>query len=86
LTPRYVQRLFENEGQTLSDFIIAQRLARAWRTLRDPRHHGRPVSAIAFECGFGSASHFNRMFRRVYGVSPSDIRANTVTATESERP
>jgi len=75
LTERYVQRLFEAEGTTFSIFVNHQRLARVHRQLRDPRLAHRAVSAIAYECGFGDVSHFNRMFRRLYGRSPSDVRA-----------
>ncbi|HEY4200857.1 MAG TPA: AraC family transcriptional regulator [Devosiaceae bacterium] len=75
LTVRYVQRLFEDEGTTFTTFILNQRLANAHKMLRDVRHASRLVGAIAHECGFGDVSHFNRMFRRLYGVSPSDVRA-----------
>ncbi|MFC4844519.1 helix-turn-helix domain-containing protein [Bradyrhizobium sp. GCM10023182] len=30
---------------------------------------------IAFECGYGDLSYFNRSFRQRYGATPSDIRA-----------
>ena len=30
---------------------------------------------IAFAAGFGDVSHFNRMFRRRFGDTPSDVRA-----------
>lgn len=75
LTERYVQRLFEAEGTTFSTFVNHQRLARVHRLLRDPRLAHCAVSTIAYECGFGDVSHFNRMFRRLYGCSPSDVRA-----------
>jgi AraC-like DNA-binding protein len=42
--------------------------------LRDSRHRERPVSAIAFACGFGDLSYFNRAFRRRYCATPSDVR------------
>lgn len=74
LTERYVQRLFEAEGVTFSLFVSHQRLARAHRLLRDPRRTGTAISTLAYECGFGDISHFNRVFRRLYGLSPSDIR------------
>jgi AraC-like DNA-binding protein len=73
LTERYVQRLFEADGTTFSIFVRNQRLARAYRLLNDPRQAGRAISAIAYECGFGDISHFNRMFRRLYGMSPSEM-------------
>jgi AraC-like DNA-binding protein len=33
------------------------------------------VSDLAFDAGFGGLAHFNRMFRRAYGATPSDVRA-----------
>jgi AraC-like DNA-binding protein len=74
LTERYVQRLFEAEGVTFSSFVSRQRLARAHRLLRDPRAAGQAVSVIAYDCGFGDVTHFNRQFRRLYGQNPSEVR------------
>lgn len=34
-----------------------------------------PVKTIMYECGFRSKSAFNREFRRVHGVSPSDYKS-----------
>jgi AraC-like DNA-binding protein len=75
VTPRYVRKLFESEGTTFSEFVLSQRLARAHRLLTDQRLSEQPISAIAFECGFGDLSYFNRSFRKVYNASPSDVRA-----------
>ena len=75
VTPRYVQMLFEDEGITFSEFVLTQRLARVHGLLADPRHAGRPIGAIALDAGFGDLSHFNKMFRRRFGATPSDIRA-----------
>jgi AraC-like DNA-binding protein len=74
-TPRSLQRLFETEGTTLTEYVLLQRLARAHRLLVDPRRVGEKISAIAFDCGFGDVSYFNRVFRRHYGAAPSDVRA-----------
>jgi AraC-like DNA-binding protein len=74
ITPRYVNMLFEADGVTFSEFVLAQRLARAHRMLGEPRFAARPISAIAFEVGFGDLSYFNRSFRRRYGMTPSDVR------------
>ena len=74
-TPRSVQRLFETEGTTFTEYVLAQRLAQAHRMLNDPRRDGDKVSAIAYDCGFGDVSYFNRMFRRQFGAVPSDVRA-----------
>jgi AraC-like DNA-binding protein len=74
-TERLVQRLFRTEGTTLTDYVLAQRLARAHRVLSDPHRHAEKISTIAYDCGFGDVSYFNRAFRRSYGTAPSDIRA-----------
>ena len=75
VSPRYVQMLFESEGTTFSQYLLKQRLMRAHRLLTDPRVAHLTITAIAFEAGFGDLSHFNRAFRRLYGASPSEVRA-----------
>jgi AraC-like DNA-binding protein len=75
ISARYVRMLFDAEGVTYSDFVLANRLARAHRMLRDPRYVGRTISSMAFESGFGDLSYFNRAFRRRYGATPTDVRA-----------
>jgi AraC-like DNA-binding protein len=76
VTPRYLQRLFEADGTTFSEFLLGQRLTHAYRMLRNARFSDRPVSSIAYDIGFGDVSHFNRCFRRQYGMTPSEIREN----------
>jgi AraC-like DNA-binding protein len=75
LPVRYLQRLFESEGTTFTELVLAARLARAHGLLSDPRLADRPISTIAFDVGFGTLSYFNQTFRRRFGISPSDLRA-----------
>ena len=75
VTPRYIHKLFEDEGMTLSKFVLGQRLARVHRMLGDPRHAPLTIGAIAYGAGFGDLSTFNREFRRCFGATPSDVRA-----------
>jgi AraC-like DNA-binding protein len=75
IKPRWIQRLFEREGTTFTEYLLAQRLARAYRQLSDPRYADQKISTIAFNVGFGDLSYFNRAFRRRYGAAPSDVRA-----------
>jgi AraC-like DNA-binding protein len=74
VTPRYVHMLFEREGITFSQFVLAERLAHAHRRLLDPRHAHESIGAIAYASGFGDLSHFNHAFRRRYGATPSEVR------------
>ncbi len=77
-TPRFVQRLFEAEGSTFTKYLLIQRLERGYRMLMDPRRLDQKISAIAFDCGFGDISYFNRAFRRHFGAAPSEIRAQAL--------
>jgi AraC-like DNA-binding protein len=79
VTPRYVQRLFEADGTTFSEFVTAQRLARAHRLLCAPQASAAAISTIAYDVGFGDLSYFNRRFRRQYGMTPRDVRGDTKT-------
>jgi AraC-like DNA-binding protein len=75
LTPRYIHMLFEGEGVTFSEYVLAERLDWVRRTLADPGQSGRAIGEIAFASGFGDLSYFNRTFRRRYGGTPSEERA-----------
>jgi len=74
LTSRNLQRLFESEGTTFSEFLLAQRLNRAHRMLTEPRLAQSAVGAIAYDAGFGDLSYFNRSFKRRYGTTPRAVR------------
>ena len=74
ITPRYLHMLLEGEGTTFSTLVLGHRLALAEQLLCDPRLITRTISAIAFEVGFGDLSHFNRCFRRHFGMTPSEAR------------
>ena len=74
LTPRNLQRLFESEGTTFSEFLLLQRLSRAHRMLTEPRLAQNAVGAIAYDAGFGDLSYFNRSFKRRFGMTPRDVR------------
>jgi AraC-like DNA-binding protein len=75
VSSRYVQMLFEEEGTTFTEFVLAARLDRAHRMLADPRLSDRSISTLAFDAGFGDLSYFNKTFRRRFGQTPSDVRA-----------
>ena len=75
LPVRYVQRLFEADGITFTEFLLERRLSHAHRLLSDPRFRARPIGSVAFEAGFANQAYFNRTFRTRFGATPSDIRS-----------
>jgi AraC-like DNA-binding protein len=76
VTPRYVQILFEEQGTTFGEFVTERKLDAARAMLRSPRFAGWSIAGIAFETGFKDLSHFNRRFRRRFGMTPSELRRN----------
>jgi len=77
ISDSYIRKLFESEGTSFSEFVLTRRLVRANRVLTDQRFADRTIASIAFACGFGDLSYFNRTFKRLYGASPSDIRGRS---------
>ena len=77
VTARYIHKLFERDGNTFMRFLTEQRLYRAHRMLRDERLLTRSITSIAYDVGFNDLSHFNRAFRRLYHMTPSDVRSAT---------
>jgi AraC-like DNA-binding protein len=75
IKPRWIQRLFESEGTTFTEYVLAQRLVRAHRVLTNPLYANQKISTIALDIGFGDLTYFNRAFRRSYGITPSELRA-----------
>lgn len=78
VTPRYVQKLFANEGVTFSEFVLERRLTVAYGLISDPRFAHQPISSIAFGVGFSDLSYFNRTFRRRHDATPSEVRAEFI--------
>lgn len=71
---RYIRKLFESEGTSLSQFILARRLAAVHRMLNSRQHAHLPISSLAYDAGFSDLSTFNRAFRARFGATPSDVR------------
>jgi AraC-like DNA-binding protein len=76
ISPRYMRMLFEGEGTSFSEFVLVKRLHLAHHMISDLKSMERPISSIAFDCGFGDLSHFNHSFRKRYGQTPSEVRAS----------
>ncbi len=74
MSPRYINRLFQDQDTSLMRYILRRRLEQCRQDLRDPLHAGHRISDIAFRWGFNDLAHFSRVFRRRYGCSPKEYR------------
>lgn len=69
----YFCKVFKKStGMTFTAYLSLVRIGKAKNLLLNPNLR---VSEIAFEVGFQSLTHFNRIFRKVVGQSPSEYRA-----------
>lgn len=70
--PKYAMNVFKKStGMTLNDYVALMRLSYAQAMLMQDDAN---VLQVAMESGFGSLSAFNKSFRRLAGMSPSDFR------------
>ena len=68
----YFCKLFKKAtGLTFTDYLSRVRIEKAKNLLLNPNLR---VSEVAYEVGFQSLTHFNRMFRKLTGQSPSAYR------------
>jgi AraC-like DNA-binding protein len=74
ISPRYVNDLLADEDTSFQRYVLAERLAQCRRDLASPVLAHRHVSEIAFAWGFNDLSHFGRVFREHFGMSPRDFR------------
>jgi AraC-like DNA-binding protein len=85
ISPRYLRQLFEAEDQSFSGYVLDQRLSQAHAMLTCLSLADRPISAIAYDVGFGDLSYFNRAFRRRFERTPRDVRAETGRELRTDR-
>lgn len=69
-------------GMTPYQFLLSVRMRRAAVCLATS---SEPVSAIAFDCGFGDLSTFNGRFREAFGVSPMAYRSRERTSWKTRQ-
>ncbi|MFD7176203.1 AraC family transcriptional regulator [Streptomyces sp. NPDC059929] len=80
---RYLHKLFQNDGTTVGRWLRQRRLDVSRQELGRTSSQRMTVAAVARRSGFTSASHFSRVFRDAYGMSPSEWQASTWSVLES---
>jgi AraC-like DNA-binding protein len=76
---RQLHYLFELCDTTPSDWIWRRRLERSHAQLASDQT-GLSVTEIAFRNGFSSSSHFSTLFRRNFGMRPTEARKGGVAS------
>jgi len=74
VSKRYLHKLFEAEGLSVSRWIRQRRLEHCRRDLADPDRRDHTVTSIGVRWGLVDSAHFSRMFRETYGCTPTEYR------------
>ncbi len=74
MSERTLHRVFDESGQTVTEFIRSHRFDGILGDLRSPASAGEAISRIAGRWGIHDMPHFTRTFRARYGMSPSEAR------------
>ena len=73
LSANYFSNLFTQQtGRSFVSYLNQMRLEQAQMLLKDG---DMTIQEVAWQCGFPNASYFNRIFRRMVGMSPGRWRS-----------
>lgn len=69
---RALHALFEDGDESVAVMVRNERLQRCLQDLQHP--NAGTITEIAFRWGFCETAHFSRVFKRRFGVTPSEVR------------
>lgn len=74
--PYHLNLLMKQQlGMTLHSYITQIRMNEALKLLSNTN---KSIETISIECGYKNATHFYKIFKKNYGISPSEYRKNTI--------
>jgi AraC-like DNA-binding protein len=82
ISTRYLHKLLHETGVSFAERVQELRLARAFALLCGGGGVARKVSDAAYDAGFSDLSHFNRVFRRKYGLTPTAARGSNSSPSD----
>ena len=74
VSKRYLHKLFEAEGISISRYVRERRLERCRRDLADPDCREYTVTSIGVRWGLPDSAHLSRLFREAFGCTPTEYR------------
>ena len=75
ISERTLHRLFAVEGCTMMRWVWQQRLSASYRDLAEGRC--KQIMDVALRYGFNDYSHFSRLFKSNFGLSPRELLATS---------
>jgi xylan 1,4-beta-xylosidase len=82
ISPKYISKFFkDNLGIGFVDYMNKLRITKSLNDLAGTR---KSIMDIAVEHGFNDHRAYNRVFKKIFGVTPTEYRANYLTNTKAE--
>ncbi|NWA28652.1 helix-turn-helix domain-containing protein [Pseudomonas gingeri] len=75
ISMRTLNRLFAAEGTSANRWLWSQRVEASYRAMSEGKV--RQVSEAALICGFNDLSHFSKVFKKTYGITPNQVLRGT---------
>ncbi len=73
VSPEHLSRVFKKEtGFGFNEYLNLYRLKKAEALLKSGKV--KSVSQVALQCGFGDSNYFSGMYKKAYGISPSQVK------------
>jgi AraC-like DNA-binding protein len=76
ISVRYLHRLFESSGTSVSRYVRGERLRHIRADLVNPLYRNRTIGTIGARWGIVDPARLSRLFRQAYGLSPGDLRGS----------
>ena len=67
------QIINRQSGKSFFDFVNHYRVEDVKRRIREEAHLRQTLLAIALDCGFNSKASFNRVFKKMTGLTPTEL-------------
>jgi xylan 1,4-beta-xylosidase len=82
ISPKYISKFFkDNLGIGFVDYINKLRIT---KSLNDLAGNKKSIMDIAVEHGFNDHRAYNRVFKKLFGVTPTEYRADSLKSTKTE--
>lgn len=76
--PNQLSQVINKEiGKSYTEYINSFRLIEVVKKLEDSNLNNIKIASLAFDSGFNSQPTFNTLFKKKYGITPSQFRKNT---------
>lgn len=73
ISKRTIHKIFEPNGRSFTREMMERRLNGVFTELSSGSAKKKKISDVAFAWGFNDLSHFNRIFKARYGLTPREI-------------